>query len=74
MGGLGIHQREAAVSGIMYSVWHSVDHILPATNREVFTWVKGYGIFYCSRYNKNGWNLSWQPTHWMERPDPPEEE
>ena len=61
---------------MQYRTWREVSNVVPGDNRSVFTWTKATGISYNSAYNTatGMWNLPWQPTHWMERPDPPEEE
>jgi hypothetical protein len=56
--------------------WIKCSERLPDTDREVFGWAKGYGIFYTARYNnrwhQDTWNLPWEITHWMERPRDPQ--
>jgi hypothetical protein len=52
--------------------WIKIDDETPSTDREVFAWMKGYGIYYTARWRNGSFNLPWAPTHWMERPGDPE--
>jgi len=55
--------------------WIPCTERLPDTDREVFAWAKGCGIYYTARYSSvycpNQWNVPWEITHWMERPNVP---
>jgi len=56
-------------------VWTPCTERLPNTDREVFGWAKGCGIYCMARYGTEtyaGWNTPWVITHWMERPRDPQ--
>ena len=55
--------------------WIKCSERLPDTDREVFGWAKGCGIYCMARYGTEtyaGWNTPWVITHWMERPRDPQ--